>query len=783
MTQRRTTGVSLLMLAVALLATAGASWAAGYQYNLQCNGCHGMPPLDAGFRNWSTGAFQGNHTTHMGANAAATKCDICHYDAAVTPAQTKPSSFTSGHRSGQIQMFGKYTKGIFFNQTSVPNLTNATCSNVNCHFEKLTPTWASTPLGGGPSDCETCHTSAPPRVQANAQTTAGHGSHTKYPSMAWVTACDVCHVNHLFEPKPFQHATSAGNRGVYVATSLRYTGPTNDYLPSQTNVFGKCSNTYCHSNGNPAPAVQGYTTVAYRMYSTPVFGTTGNGCGICHAASPTTNAHNYHVVTKGYGCVVCHSATVSSNTVISNLNNHDNGSKEVAFSGIGGTGSTCSTSYCHATQTGTPTAPSWTSQNSAPCGSCHFATNATLATKAHGPHLNSASYAYGPTALQGTAAAGSCQTCHTTYTATSATHVNGVVDVITSCTPCHVTTPTWAIGRLSCESCHAGTTRSVIQGITAPDMTLSVSKGHTQPTFTGTPTCNSCHNPNSTHISGTLGDNVRLTLANDNSQCRSCHNAGLTKPAFQNMSTHISVYGGGQDINGFLCKRCHDPHGTTNLSMIRTTIKKGVHATATSFTIAYTDRVNGLINTTTNRGLCQVCHTKTKFYRSGIAENNHPTSGCFECHAHNAKGGAFKPSGTCDGCHGYPPVPKGLPGLTFGTAGNYANARYEDYSGGGGAHAVPAHVKLSAVPGEGWANCAMCHNGGSTGATPNHRMITPIKTNIGNVTINLDQKLRFNATTSAYYKGAKLVYPGNSTGTCNNVECHFKPSPRWSIQR
>jgi cytochrome c peroxidase len=128
-------------------------------------------------------------------------------------------------------------------------------------------------------------------------------------------------------------------------------------------------------------------------------------------------------------------------------------------------------------------------------------------------------------------------------------------------------------------------------------------------------------------------------------------------------------------------------------------------------------------------------------------------------------------------------MPRNVTGLTFGTAGNFANARFEDYTGGGGAHFVPDHVSAAATASEGWMNCAKCHNGGNLGSTPFHKMTLPLKTNIGSVTVMVDQKYRFNATTQITYSSSKLVYPGNKTGTCSNVECHFQPSKRWSSQR
>jgi hypothetical protein len=121
--------------------------------------------------------------------------------------------------------------------------------------------------------------------------------------------------------------------------------------------------------------------------------------------------------------------------------------------------------------------------------------------------------------------------------------------------------------------------------------------------------------------------------------------------------------------------------------------------------------------------------------------------------------------------------------LTFGTAGNFANGRFEDYSGGGGAHFVPGHVKLTAVASEGWLNCAKCHNGGSLASTPNHLMLTPVKSNIANVTVKVDQQYRFTDGVMITYTGAKLRNINNITGTCTNVECHFQPSKRWSSQR
>jgi predicted CxxxxCH...CXXCH cytochrome family protein len=777
------------------------------QYVLDCKSCHGMPPLDSAQRDVVTGAFQGNHLTHLPAAANPNDCVKCHNN----------NAYTIDHYNGAINMAARinnysavsvgaarYNKPIFFNQTSKPVL--ATCSNVNCHFESVTPVWSSA-MPGQPADCNLCH-SFPPNNGVSGTSHAKHNNNTAaWGGLFGPMVCTPCHTDGGVNGQPYwtyQHASSAGNRGIHFDSTLNYTGTATKFLPSQaaSRVFGSCSNTYCHSNG-----VQGAGNV---KVATPLWGVSAN-CGSCHASPMVSNGHSIHSAAPyAYGCELCHAATVSNSTTIipsTGVAKHTNNNVEVAFGGYAGTGTgvaSCATTYCH---NGATVAPVWNNAASVTCGSCHKADNATITTFAHPVHLNSASVAYGPTYLQtlpGGTNASSCKICHTTY---PVNHVNNAKDVnLSSCSTgiagnnCHgnavLTVANWQTARaaITCESCHMTPKLSVIPTgtttfVTAPDQTLSKTKGHTAPTnslggpMTGAPVCTTCHDATTAHISGVIGDAVRLpaTQPNDNTQCASCHNTGKVVSAFRNMSTHFTTKGGPQNS---LCKTCHDPHGTTNLSMVRTQLK-GSWLNATAVSITYTDAVNGFINTTNNRGLCQVCHTKTSHYRAGIPEGNgHHTSGCLGCHGHNAAGGAFKPTGgACDSCHGYPPLPKGLAGLTFGTAGNFANGRFEDYSGGGGAHFVKDHVKLTAVASEGWSNCVKCHNGGNLTSFPNHLMLTPVKSNIANVTVKVDQQYRFNDGVMITYTGAKLAVTNNKTGTCSNVECHFQPSRRWSSQR
>jgi trimeric autotransporter adhesin len=402
------------------------------------------------------------------------------------------------------------------------------------------------------------------------------------------------------------------------------------------------------------------------------------------------------------------------------------------------------------------------------CTTCHGGTAATAEPMATNAHLTHLTGACGPGFFLGSDSS-SCQACHL-YS--SATHMNGSVDTIagggSACQGCHAgAVPSWtSASRLDCTTCHAATPAVLPNGVAAPFKANFFTTGHGR--FAASNQCTVCHDPDSRHISGSLGSYTRLRLLNDNNLCASCHDdAGKVGVDFRNMVTHRDL----------ACIACHDTHGTTNPAML--------HSSINSATITITDLSAGLIDATTNRGLCQVCHTTTNHYRAGVPESNHYTSGCLGCHPHKSAEGAFQPAGggSCDSCHGYPPAPRN-PAVAFGTTGAWVNARFEDYSGGGGAHLVAQHVSPNAKPSEGWVNCTVCHNGGNLVNAPYHKMITPVATHISNVHIQVDLNYQFSEGFTIY-TGARLVdAPArNETGSCFNISCHMTASPRWSIER
>jgi hypothetical protein len=380
-----------------------------------------------------------------------------------------------------------------------------------------------------------------------------------------------------------------------------------------------------------------------------------------------------------------------------------------------------------------------------------------MSSSAHPAHLTSG---YGPGLYLG-GGVSSCQVCHVYG---SATHMNGIVDLMngagSACLGCHAgTTPSWnTSARLDCTTCHAATPAVLPNGIAAPYKGNFSTTGHGR--FPASSQCTVCHDPDSRHISGSLGSYTRLRLLNDNNLCASCHNnASIVGAAALNMNTHVTI-----DGRTLACRDCHDPHGTSNLAMIRTTIN--------GTSIVFTDNFTGLVDLVTNRGLCQACHTLTNHYKAGVPETNHFTSGCLNCHAHNSVGGAFRPTdGACDSCHGYPPA-----NVNFtGTQGNWSSARRENYPGGGGAHTIQNHVSKLVKPSEGFSNCTKCHN------AADHKT-SPIAFNPSqNIKVSINQSFRIVSAKQARYTSNRLDASSHLTGTCSNISCHFGATPKWDI--
>ena len=448
---------------------------------MACHQCHGTNspvdnrPLDAGYRNITTGGFPGSHRTHMGKAATPASCARCH-----------PGSheYTAAHRDGLIKLAGNINgspvAALYRNATSAfrQSATPApgSCTSVNCHFESPTPLWGSDP---GATTCATCH-GAPPAGSAPANTGGAAGSHGRhniyYPATA---GCVRCHSDHTADPSPFAHATSSGMRGLSI--TLRdpldnpagsYTAPAPpDYLPSQAagHSFGVCSNTYCHST------VQANGGTGEPSYGAPAWGTALASCnGTCHGvgdhgndsiigtgshprhlayqfgqgngyASRCTTCHLWRPPTATVGCAGCHNRGGSQGLYAPEIfTKHVNGRIDISFNqtigggAYGGSGSplskaprtgyaSCANTYCHSDGTAVATGsvppnvtPTW-GTGPLPCSSCHGTPpsypSGSPKANSHAPHSGSGTM-YGGVVF-------GCQYCHGATTADGVTVSGG----------------------------------------------------------------------------------------------------------------------------------------------------------------------------------------------------------------------------------------------------------------------------------------------------------------------------------------------------------------------
>jgi len=267
-------------------------------FAIECYQCHGKKindtsgdyrPVDAQFRNVTTGGFQGNHLKHMDPSATPSTCSICHPGSA---------SYGTDHRNGIISISSNinqsplaavYRNGsTTFQQKSAARL--GACSNVNCHFESITPDWGSAPFAS-PGDCNRCHTLPP--------TDTSHALHDNRLGSG-PASCGSCHRDHAASSAPFSHATSAGRRAIVIknfsyskSDNISYPG----YLPSQKRVDernGSCSSITCHGDTSATWGAAGACLDCHSRRQGPRAAITGQfGANSHHVQGEITNAHCY----------------------------------------------------------------------------------------------------------------------------------------------------------------------------------------------------------------------------------------------------------------------------------------------------------------------------------------------------------------------------------------------------------------------------------------------------------------------------------------------------------
>lgn len=804
--------------------------ASNSQAALDCTTCHGTAAAEAHpedtppgspptYRNITTGAIKGNHGTHVKSSLTGVVCTRCH-GAAAASYQTNHAKLKN--YSIQISAGVNYNKGAgvvtAFPQTANPTL--GTCSTVNCHFETITPTWGSDPLGlADLTNCNLCHSSTP-ATNAHNKHFATYG--------ATLTTCSKCHSDHTIEAGPFQHATSAG-RPITVGSG--YSGSNNKYLPSETGrVVGSCSTASCHSPYSSAG-------------TTPLWSDSNVGCVACHNGSypflangaPNTGSHQSHMDTSNMTCGNCHSGAVKD---ASGGSSHGDGFVNVTndytmtlrakhIPGTPGNATdygTCSSASCHASPYDITNlvSPVWGAAIG--CAACHtaegaFAANGAPASGSHEKHLN----------VSGVV----CDRCHSGAikdVSGGARHPNGYVNVGNGYLPfssvtkhsfngsfsgycsnasCHndgngsvTNSPVWGSTSGDCTACHGGDVSS------ATPMNTNKHRKHMNNYSTlglnNQLKCASCHAKtvslaDNRTVSGVASHNNtlkdysganagRMQTLYGQTTCASnyCHSSGQAVPVFKNMT-------GSKRWSGAATLNCNGCHGSQDSAAWSTTMGAPNYRNNSTADANSHQKHVAPISATTG---CSRCHSTTvdpltgdklkdnsashlnrirnvSFAVYGAYSSNTKSCSVTYCHSNvQAPGGLGiatvfgKPvwgsnNGTmnCASCHNdMSTLPETPEALTYGS--HRRHAVFNNTTGG--------------TSGAGYS-CSVCH--GSAYSPTNVSQTTHADSNINISFTDRGTGTRYSQYTTVNSNNAA----GGGYGTCSTSKCHGRAIRDWGI--
>ncbi|MBI5559008.1 MAG: CxxxxCH/CxxCH domain-containing protein, partial [Deltaproteobacteria bacterium] len=167
---------------------------------------------------------------------------------------------------------------------------------------------------------------------------------------------------------------------------------------------------------------------------------------------------------------------------------------------------------------------------------------------------------------------------------------------------------------------------------------------------------------------------------------------------------------------------------------------------------------DGFADDSTPDGICQICHTETRYWRrDGTLSTHNDGSNCTGCHDHTKGFGA-----NCNSCHGNPPV-------------------VDTAQGGDGLVAMPSETgsvtagahELHATPSGFNFACDMCHAGGMPDSpiSGNNKIQIGFGVNPAGIPSSYDGQANLAVPYSYEGTGNTTVTGGNSL-TCANVYCH-----------
>lgn len=164
--------------------------------------------------------------------------------------------------------------------------------------------------------------------------------------------------------------------------------------------------------------------------------------------------------------------------------------------------------------------------------------------------------------------------------------------------------------------------------------------------------CLTCHAPHYADSGGANegeGDGMLLRAANDETLCQTCHTEHV-----------IHDVGGGWQPS---CNECHDIHDpdNENMSLVATLVYNETLGVYKPVVLTARTGPNGFGEAgPVNDGICQVCHTATKYHlHDGSGAGHYNGKDCITCHTHE-KG--FMPTGrVCDTYYEQPPNEAAFP--------------------------------------------------------------------------------------------------------------------------
>jgi predicted CxxxxCH...CXXCH cytochrome family protein len=514
-------------------------------------------------------------------------------------------------------------------------------------------------------------------------------------------------------------------------------------------LTGTCGTFVCHNNGKgAAPYNSGAGSYAW--------GTALTNCTACHNNPNATGndgaRHSKHMANATYvsgGCAECHPAATAASHIDGTKN--ATGAKQSLYTSANGT---C-TNTCHATTVANGV---WTDALAPTCTNCHSGTYIGGGANNASSGLHTITPSVSGKIHDATINGSGCAACHTTVAA-QATHVNGTFEG-GNAQKTQMGLPAWYTQTAD----NTGTCATTACHLTVSDPWAHVWTNTASYYTTSPAACGGCHGDYSGWKAGTT------------------HATNPTRGNTQHTGTGTLTYP---------CKDCH-AIGATNA--------------AYNFTFGSNDWKNIEAGTTQHGdGLITMNSASTTWVRSG------GRSGCSACHegatgtanAHDyaatswtsgTLAGDAPVGGSCNSCHGYPPVQRlgvGSAGYAYASGANAGKARVEDYPGGGRAHAVVAHINPATLPDPAlndWTPCAPCHTqtdhrtgyGLSTMATT--RDSSGLWSNFDpdtgrKPTVRVNPAYDKAPGTALYNMNTRNTTTG--MGNCSSTSCHFSESPKW----